>query len=365
MTSEVMIVNSNSLVLSSDGAVTVKGRKTFTGVKKLFKLCDDPTAVIMVYGKPDFGSVDIESSIEEFKKHNDLTKLNSIKEIVCKFIEFLEDNTFADNVENFVKYNFGIFKESLSKNIKDLDNDLFWDYIKSFEKMNTFSFIPEISFENIIPNDVSDKEKANEELMKVFSSYLTTRGTGIVVAGFDKQYKRPTFFHIGLMVNNDGKIEYSILDYEKNFDGNCIISFAQDDEINTFLKGINSELELSIIIYFKSMLDSYLEDFYLKLYFSNDFEDETLKKIKKCKDSLKEDFIVYEKNFVDNINTWKNDNYNFLDIIPFLPRHVLMEFAKFLILIVSSKRKYSFDLENVGGDIDACVVTKNQIQFYD
>lgn len=114
------------------------------------------------------------------------------------------------------------------------------------------------------------------------------------------------------------------------------------------------------------MLDSYLEDFYLKLYFSNDFEDETLKKIKKCKDSLKEDFIVYEKNFVDNINTWKNDNYNsFLDIIPFLPRHVLMEFAKFLILIVSSKRKYSFDLENVGGDIDACVVTKNQIQFYD
>ena len=94
--------------------------------------------------------------------------------------------------------------------------------------------------------------------------FLTTRGTGIVVAGFDKQYKRPTFFHIGLMVNNRGTIEYTILDHEENFDDNCIISFAQDDEINTFLRGINAELELSIINYFKSMLDSYLEDLYLK-----------------------------------------------------------------------------------------------------
>ena len=34
MTSEVMIMSSNSLVLSSDSAVTVKSRKTFTGVKK-------------------------------------------------------------------------------------------------------------------------------------------------------------------------------------------------------------------------------------------------------------------------------------------------------------------------------------------
>ena len=30
MTSEVMIVSSNSLIFSSDGAVTVKGKKTFT-----------------------------------------------------------------------------------------------------------------------------------------------------------------------------------------------------------------------------------------------------------------------------------------------------------------------------------------------
>lgn len=366
MTSEVMIVSSNSLVLSSDGAVTVKGRKTFTGVKKLFKLSINPTSVVMVYGKPDFGSVDMESIIEEFKRQDNLTELNSIRNITCEFIKFLENYTFPDNVEYFVKYNFGIFKKNLSENIEGLDNNLFWDYLGSFEKEDKFSFIGDVSFEDIIPDDVSDKKKANDELLKIFSSYLSTMGTGIVIAGFDRHHKRPSFFHIGLMVNNGSKVEYCVLDHEVNFDGNDIVSFAQDEEINTFLRGINSELEISIVNYFKSMLDSYLEDFYLKLFYSKEFDDETLKKIKKYKNSLNEDFLFYEKSFVEEIDIWKNENYHsFLDIVPFLPKHVLAEFAKFLILIVSSKRRYSFDLENVGGDIDVCVVTKNQIQFYD
>lgn len=361
-----MIVSSNSLVLSSDGAVTVKGRKTFTGVKKLFKLSINPTSVIMVYGKPDFGSVDMESIIEEFKRKDNLTELISIKSITCEFIKFLEEYTFPDNVEYFVKYNLGIFKKHLSENLEGLDNNLFWDYIGAFEKMDKFSFIKDVSFEDIIPDDVSNKKKANNDLLKIFSSYLTTMGTGIVIAGFDNQHKRPSFFHVGLMINNGGEVEYCVLDHEENFEGNSIISFAQDEEINTFLRGINSELEVSIVNYFKSMLDSYLEDFYLKLYYSGDFEDEILMKIKEYKKSLKDDFLFYEESFVDEIDIWKNENYHsFLDVVPFLPKHVLADFAKFLILIVSSKRRYSFDLENVGGDIDVCVVTKNQIQFYD
>ena len=63
-------------------------------------------------------------------------------------------------------------------------------------------------------------------------------------------------------------------------------------------------------------------------------------------------------------NSVLNDNYNsFLEIISFLPKHILAEFVKFLIMIVPSKKGYSFDLENVGRDIDVCAVTKNQIPF--
>ena len=88
----------------------------------------------MVYGKPDFGSVDMESIIEEFKRQDNLTELGSIRSITCEFIKLLENYTFPDDVEYFVKYNVGIFKKTLSENLKGLDNDLFWDYIESFEK---------------------------------------------------------------------------------------------------------------------------------------------------------------------------------------------------------------------------------------
>ena len=361
-----MIVNSNSLVLSSDGAVTVKGKKTFTGVKKMLELCSDPTMVIMFYGKPDFGLVDIESTIEEFKKQINFDKLNTVKDISSKFIEFLKEYTYPDDVESFVKYNLALFKRNLIKNIENMDERLFRDYLDGENKLDVLSFIGDISFNDIVPDEIQDDDYENEELLKIFSYYLSYQGTGVVIAGFDNDSNRPSFIHLGLMVNNGGDIEYEILDYEKDFEKSCIISFAQDDEINTFIYGIDSELEDSIVNYIKVMPRIYFDDFYHLLCDSGDFDEETLKTISYHKLEFEKEFFEYEKFLLEKIEGWKYDNYNsFIEIIPFLPKHLLADFAKFLISIVSSRRRFSFDLESVGGNIDVCVVTKNQIQFFE
>ena len=151
-----------------------------------------------------------------------------------------------------------------------------------------------------------------------------------------------------------------ILDY----DNTGIISFAQDEEINTFIRGIDLDLELSIVNYINISLDFYLDDFYEMLVESGEFDENNLNKIEDFKNQHKRDFS-YANTFHERLQLWKNNNYeSFLEIIPFLPKHLLAELARFLIMIVSSKRKFSFDLDSVGGQINVCVVTKNKIEFY-
>lgn len=356
-------MNPNSLILSTDGAVTVKGRKTFTGVKKLLEISCNPPIVAMYYGKPDFGLVEMESIIEEFKKQYDFNNLNSVKKISSALIDFLSKFTYGDDVDYFVKYYLTLFKKELKQNLENMDEKIFWDYIDSFEKIDTFSFIQNISFDDVIPDCIHDRSDANDVLLEIFSYQLANSGTGLVIAGFDNDCNRPSFIHLGLMVNNKGTIEYEVLDFEENYDNTGIISFAQDREINTFIRGIDLDLELSIVNYINLSLDFYLDDFYEILAESSEFDEDNLKKIEFFKNQHKNDFS-YANMFYEQLQLWKDDNYeSFLEIIPFLPKHLLAELARFLILIVSSKRKFSFDLDSVGGQIDVCVVTKNKIEF--
>ncbi len=205
---------------------------------------------------------------------------------------------------------------------------------------------------------------ANDALLNIFSYQLANSGTGLVISGFDNDCNRPSFIHLGLMVNNEGTIEYAVLDFEENYDNTGIISFAQDEEINTFIRGIDLDLELSIVNYINISLDFYLDDFYEMLVESGEFDENNLNKIEDFKNQHKRDFS-YANTFHERLQLWKNNNYeSFLEIIPFLPKHLLAELARFLIMIVSSKRKFSFDLDSVGGQINVCVVTKNKIEFY-
>lgn len=104
-----------------------------------------------------------------------------------------------------------------------------------------------------------------------------------------------------------------------------------------------------------------MDDFYQGLVDSGDFDDEVLEKIGEHV-AIEIELVNNEKLFIKQVNQWKKKNHDsFLEIIAFLPNHILAEFARFLISIVSSRRKFSLDLENVGGEIDVCIVTKNQI----
>lgn len=126
----------------------------------------------------------------------------------------------------------------------------------------------------------------------------------------------------------------------------------------------DSNYHVSLLNYINRSLNFYLDDFYDILLESGEFNENNLNKIENFKNQHKLNFS-YANMFYEPLQLWKNDNYeSFLEIIPFFPKHLLAELARFLILIVSSKRKFSFDLDSVGGQIDVCVIGKNKIEFY-
>lgn len=77
MTSEILIMNKNAIVMAADSAVTVEGSKTYNGVNKLFMLSNDPPMGIMIFGAAYFESIPMETLIKEYRKKTDL-KTNRI-----------------------------------------------------------------------------------------------------------------------------------------------------------------------------------------------------------------------------------------------------------------------------------------------
>ena len=70
MTSEILIMKNDTIVMAADSAVTIGNRKTHTGANKLFGLSDEPPMAMMIFGAATFGSISLESLIKDYKKQN-------------------------------------------------------------------------------------------------------------------------------------------------------------------------------------------------------------------------------------------------------------------------------------------------------
>ena len=218
-----------------------------------------------------------------------------------------------------------------------------------------------MEFKEMIPENI--KEEYHDEIIlllkNIFITFLLKTGTGIVIAGFNEKDMFPSIVNFNLIMNNNGKIE--IDDYNElfNFNGNKIMPFAQQDVINTFLKGINSNMSNAIVNYFNNYIDKYLEE--LRIEFNSDNKikkeshqsiNEVLNKFDKTNDKRASDF---EKD-IDNLK--KNFYNEILESIGSLPKKELANMAESLIHITSLKRKLDSDLETVGGDIDVAIISK-------
>jgi hypothetical protein len=198
--------------------------------------------------------------------------------------------------------------------------------------------------------------KKQSKQLKDISIFLFTKDlfpsnvSGIVISGFGKNDKFPktNWFSINTIVINN--LIYSNIDnIEIDVNNTAYIKpFAQKEMVHMFMEGIHPEYQTTS---YKFLFEV--------------FKD--LRNIIKDKIGRNVDFEKIEDIFDKTLNIYKNKMENhirkyhidpIMQIISHLPKEELAELAESFIHITSIKRKYTPEVETVGGPIDVALISK-------
>ena len=360
MTSEILIMNKNAIVMAADSAVTVDNKKSYMGVNKLFLLSNDSPMGIMIFGSADFVNVPLETLIKEYREQTDFKELGNINNIKEDFIEYLSGICQEDDFSRNLKNDLANFKKLL------LREDCLENFFNSSDNAEIFSFLEEDEF-NI---DVGFKRLVQElkekgvtvdvtTLKKCFSNMIALSSTGIVIAGFNQDDFFPSYISFNLIAKQGNKVIIKDIDSQVNYDGNVIIPFAQKDVITTFISGIDYTLENGIVNYFSNFMDLYSEEIVAAIKSNKNINENDLNNVLKEIRDVKNSNEMRIEDFVKNIDIFKKGIYSpILESVGVLPKEDLSSLAESLIHITSLKRKIASDLESVGGDVDVAIISK-------
>lgn len=353
--------------MASDSAVTVSGKKAFNGVDKIFHLDDNVPMGMMVNGPARFCGKSFKLLFDEFKCQK-FTGDYSPENIMNNFIEFLEKIDIESNVENYVKYYLSNFKNYLKQEFDMIFEDEFDFFIDSLEFHEVFPFLESqnISFNEIIPDFVKNKKEINEKLLKAFSKDILEQSSEIIIAGFEESTKLPSYICFRLLAKTNGGVAYEVVNQETGLEESLILSFGDDREVKIFLNGIDPDIEYNIYLFFEYLLNYYLQDFSNCLVDSETFDENINLELKNIVSHVRKYNNAYLNVLKEEVLQWKYDRYiSTFNLLESLPMNLLVEFAIKLIKFGSNKKKFSLDVENVGGKVNVAAVNRNKIQFFD
>lgn len=360
MTSEILIMNKNAIVMATDSAVTVDNKKSYMGVNKLFLLSNDPPMGIMIFGSANFVNVSLETLIKEYREQTDFKELSNINNIKEDFIEYLSGICQEDDFSRNLKNDIANFKKLL---LREDHPENFFNYSDNAE---IFSFLEEDEF-NIdvefkrLAQELEEKEVTVDvtTLKKCFSNMIALSSTGIVIAGFNQDDFFPSYISFNLIAKQGNKVIIKDIDSQFNYAGRVIIPFAQKDVITTFISGIDYTLENGIVNYFSNFMDLYSEEIVAAIKSNKNINEKDLSNVLKEIRDVKNSNEMRIEDFVKNIDIFKKGIYSpILESVGVLPKEDLSSLAESLIHITSLKRKIASDLESVGGDVDVAIISK-------
>lgn len=373
MTSEICIMNELGVVLAADSAVTVsdgKFAKTYNTVNKLFSL-DRHDIGIMINGNATFNKLSLGTVINEFKKFLGDDKLDTVRDYAESFIEYLdafpEAKTNFAEIEMIKKYTHDIIDLILQRSEKVINEvikngqritddkllDILIECTTEIYQILTSSFEPTFNFDdnyfnsnysNLITGIIDYKIYNNvpdvhlkTAILNLIKFVLKTdfeiiSKSSLVFAGYGDKEVLPAMVEIELNGSFNQVIKYNYKNESKiSINQNKmseIMSFAQTDMIDTVIQGSHPYIDQKIIEIIKATsLD----------------EREKECVLREIDDYKFSEFI-----------------YPFHQTIVNLPLVELPHMAETLINLTSFKRKYSQNLESVGGPVDTLTISKGE-----
>lgn len=405
MTSEVSIMNKESIVLAADSAITTstrKGKKIFESANKIFTLSKYKPIGIMIYGNANFMGVPWETIIKVYRNELGKNKFLTLREYTDNFIKFLIENKnlFPESERKrqfetmvFMYYNSlkRVIHEEIKRKIKEkkkitnyeireIVNRLIVNEYNEWGGYGKNLFIPEDQ-----PNKLIDKYKTiiNKNIKAVFdkipltddivkklikmAGYLHTEFvnkdfypsySGIVIAGFGEEEVFPSqvaLILIGLADNclnfMEDKPKSNKISYYKTIA--AITAFAQKRMVFTFMEGVDPEYEKKIEESLKSISERSFQ-----IIMENIKKEYNNTKINEAK--LKKRIMDEVKREREKLKIYRRDHFvsPVTNIITSIPKSELAIMAETLVNLTSFKLKMTDEEETVGGPIDVAIISK-------
>ncbi len=353
MTIQAVIMNRGTLIFASDFRGTIDEYKSYTGIKKIFKLDETQPIGIMINGLMDFENVPLETLIKEFKEN--INDYKNIREIRDDFIKFLSKNTKYTSMENIIKEKLISFKTKLTKTINKYGFDetinnkeytIIPDFLKKYSNFKN-------EFKDIIPEGY-EKNEYNITIWEIFSYSLNFEGSSIIIGGFDKIQHYPSLFVFNLYCNDNGEIIWHEVESIENCEQSLIRIYAINDEAYTFITGISPDFEENIAQYIKNSNRNIITDIEQRL------KNENIESPNRITKIFEEIINIEYSDFNEYVSNLKSESVNFTsNLLDFLPRWLLCNFADNLIKLTALKQQISLDLETVSSESDILLFTKS------
>lgn len=399
MTAEVVIMNKLGMSLAADSAIT-SGRdgvqKVYNTANKLFSLSSNHPVGIMIYGAASFMEVPWDIIIKSYRDYLGARKFPDLTCYMKDFIAFLcNDARFKNkDVEEIIVYR--TFSDALKRIVKKVEamvneweasgkevgaqkvniwlEEAIKNDINLYEKkQDNFLDIDyqtfQIEFKNVI-DEIKEAfitydipEKLDELLYKlayemIIKDYFSVGSTGFVIAGYGEEEIFPHLLNYRLEGFVFGQLKHKklkekVISYtaDKQNGTASITAFAQREMIDSFMGGIEPDMEDAIF----GIIDKVLSDYHQQIqrHLDISFTKNQVSQLETMGNAL------YES-IADTVEEYKQNHYilPLLGVVRSLPKEELAEMTETLVNLTSFKRRVTRATESVGPPVDVAVITK-------
>lgn len=391
MTAEIAILNRTAVALSADSIVTLVGAqsaKTYDSAEKIFQLSRFQPIGLMIYNNALFMNAPLEVLVRRFRETLTSNQFKELVQVWPAFEKFLVDfkHEDADRIDHFVGMlgaelkqlhsaliNFMLMSITRSGRKPDMRR---WFLSKIAERSTAAletplegDFLADISLElftqtfgeatrksatdwlNATPVAVDDElvEALCEMMLNIIrSDHRSDAYTGFVFAGFGWDEIFPTLLSIeldGVYFDRTRAMNRRLVDIDRRGETAAVVPFAQKDMAERFISGIDK--------LFEETLEKAVEDMVTQVVTQagKAFTKKTAVDVK----------VAAVREYKAGVERLKERSETALKtVVNHMAKKELGELAYSLVELTSRKRRYSTDMETVGGPIDVAILTRNE-----
>ncbi|MBD7912780.1 hypothetical protein [Clostridium cibarium] len=402
MTVGIGILNRSGVVLSADTFEPVVGIQSlkFVSISKIFPLSKYNPVGIMLDGSVRFmDTIPWESIIEVYRSQIGDKSFDKLQEYAENFIEFIpNDNRFyswsaemgflkevlryclskiQDRVQ-LIEGNEKAISDEIDNQIASLSKKIFSNsfddnFIKLFLEKHTNDLKEYIknSTDHIINPVISAIDERTQKNLITMCAYVISKtdymirniyNGSIVISGYGDKEIFPSLYRYNIVCAIDGKLIYELIEsYSIGSDDENellkkIIPFGEKDLINTYINGINPNLEYKILDEAKKIFDKFLKEIQNKYNNNNALQEFIVKE----KDEIDKICMLIIEDLKKNIKDLQQKMLvdPLLSMIDFIRKEDMISLADALVNLTAIGVKFSSYEQAEVGPIDIALITK-------